>query len=572
MPLCSWDSTPHRNYNYYGTGNVEEVLPGVLKPLAADFVMGESNAWARGIIDLIRVGDLVEFGPLPSDNIFAIVAGRVVVNIAWLGAFVATYQPERQSEMLTQYLRGDEEGMKSGLGADVARAGKTRAKVERLWAAAPARAEKEVAKAERARVRSLDGPKLAGESEAQLLARLEAAVALCGEMYVRHSQTTMAGGEYLGLLGSFLDTAVPGHPPEWTTTLTSALGVVSSEPMERVWELAQVARKSKPVAAAFKAGDFAEVRARTVDGTDGPWTEFAGALATFLQDYGFRGQGELDPSTPDWGEDATFVLSAIRANLGVPAGRSPAKLAAKAATAREKLTAAVEKSVPAGQREEFRLQLARTQRFVKARELTKANLARTSRSFRPPARELGRRLEARGVLATADDVWFLRLDELGPIVSGELGPRAVSAWVTSRKAELETLRVLELPVVFTLPVEATVAVAVSPGERVLHGMGVSGGVARGRARVILSAEAGAEAELADGDVLVAPLTDAAWTPLFFPAAAVVVERGGMLSHASTVAREFGLPAVVAVANATRLIPDGAMVTVDGTTGTVTIEG
>ena len=73
-------------------------------------------------------------------------------------------------------------------------------------------------------------------------------------------------------------------------------------------------------------------------------------------------------------------------------------------------------------------------------------------------------------------------------------------------------------------------------------------------------------------MLVAPLTDAAWTPLFFAAAAVVVERGGMLSHASTVAREFGLPAVVAVANATRLIPDGAMVTVDGTTGTVTIEG
>jgi pyruvate,water dikinase len=89
--------------------------------------------------------------------------------------------------------------------------------------------------------------------------------------------------------------------------------------------------------------------------------------------------------------------------------------------------------------------------------------------------------------------------------------------------------------------------------------------------VVRSAAAAEEAELQPGEVLVAPFTDAAWTPLFVPAAAVVVETGGVLSHAATVAREYGIPAVVAVKGATDLIPEGAVVTVDGSAGTVTIE-
>ena len=101
-------------------------------------------------------------------------------------------------------------------------------------------------------------------------------------------------------------------------------------------------------------------------------------------------------------------------------------------------------------------------------------------------------------------------------------------------------------------------------------MAVSAGKASGPARVLLSAEAALEVELEPGEVLVAPFTDAPWTPLFVPAAAVVVETGGILSHAATVAREFGIPAVVAVKGATRLIRTGQMVTVDGATGTVTI--
>ena len=99
---------------------------------------------------------------------------------------------------------------------------------------------------------------------------------------------------------------------------------------------------------------------------------------------------------------------------------------------------------------------------------------------------------------------------------------------------------------------------------------MSAGKASGPARVIMSAESALEVELHPGEVLIAPFTDAPWTPLFVPAAAVVVETGGVLSHAATVAREYGIPAVVAVKGATRLIRDGQTITVDGMAGTVTL--
>ena len=108
------------------------------------------------------------------------------------------------------------------------------------------------------------------------------------------------------------------------------------------------------------------------------------------------------------------------------------------------------------------------------------------------------------------------------------------------------------------------------GGRELAGLGVSVGVASGRARIITSAAAAEETDLQPGEVLVAPFTDAAWTPLFVSAAAVVVETGGMLSHAATVAREYGIPAVVAVRGATGLIKNGEIVTVDGGAGRIAI--
>jgi pyruvate,water dikinase len=103
----------------------------------------------------------------------------------------------------------------------------------------------------------------------------------------------------------------------------------------------------------------------------------------------------------------------------------------------------------------------------------------------------------------------------------------------------------------------------------LTGVPGSPGRATGRARVVL--DPGDPAGLEPGDILVAPITDPAWTPLFVPAAAVVVNVGAQVSHAVIVSRELGIPCVVSVQHATERIPDGALITVDGSTGTVTID-
>jgi pyruvate,water dikinase len=117
--------------------------------------------------------------------------------------------------------------------------------------------------------------------------------------------------------------------------------------------------------------------------------------------------------------------------------------------------------------------------------------------------------------------------------------------------------------------EAARAPALAPGEAI-QGVGGCPGKARGTARVVL--DPADPAQLGPGDVLIAPITDPSWTPLFLPAAAVVVEVGSPFSHAAIVSRELGIPCVVSAGAATQRIPDGATVEVDGTTGTVTLIG
>ncbi|MTA14300.1 MAG: hypothetical protein F2534_16995 [Actinobacteria bacterium] len=114
---------------------------------------------------------------------------------------------------------------------------------------------------------------------------------------------------------------------------------------------------------------------------------------------------------------------------------------------------------------------------------------------------------------------------------------------------------------------ATAVDVAVPGD-VLQGVPGAPGTATGRARVVL--DPGDPLALEPGDVLIAPITDPAWTPLFVPAVAVVVNVGAVVSHAIIVSRELGIPCVVSVTDATKRIPDGALVSVDGSTGTVMI--
>ena len=203
----------------------------------------------------------------------------------------------------------------------------------------------------------------------------------------------------------------------------------------------------------------------------------------------------------------------------------------------------------------------RAARYRLARERVGYSYARVYALFRPTFLEAGRRLVERGVLSEAEDVFLLDLDEVDRALNGAL-PDAADL-VSNRRAEMAEAADLHWPE--TIIGDDPMPIRGRSRARVLTGVPTAGGRHTGPARVVTSlATAG---DIGPSDVLVLAAADVTWTPLLLRAGAVVTETGGMLSHASIVAREFGLPCVACVEGATG-IPEGALVSVDGAAGEV----
>ena len=194
----------------------------------------------------------------------------------------------------------------------------------------------------------------------------------------------------------------------------------------------------------------------------------------------------------------------------------------------------------------FRLVLSRAQKGARFRENLKSELIRWLMFVRRFLLELGRRLAARGRLTVESDIFFL---EIGELQSGSLWEPGTDlrALVAGRRALYERNLRLTPPAVV---------------------VGVSAGTATGRARVILRSDA--TERVRPGEILVAPFTDPGWTPYFLAAAGIVMDMGGMLSHGSIVAREYGIPAVVNVGPATQIIRTGQWLEVDADRGVVKV--
>ncbi|WIM89115.1 NAD-dependent epimerase/dehydratase family protein [Candidatus Mycobacterium wuenschmannii] len=199
---------------------------------------------------------------------------------------------------------------------------------------------------------------------------------------------------------------------------------------------------------------------------------------------------------------------------------------------------------------------------VRDRETRRDRLVRANWLLRKLLRELGRRLVDTGVLETVDDVFYLLVDELDAL------PADTAALVRRRRADQASLADTVPPAVFSGGWRPTAIAAsvLSPGQE-LTGAGVSAGQVRGRVRIVRPDTID---DLQAGEILVAEVTDVGYTAAFSYAGAVVTELGGPMSHAAVVAREFGIPCVVDVHDATRRLAPGALIEVDGTTGTIRV--
>ncbi len=183
--------------------------------------------------------------------------------------------------------------------------------------------------------------------------------------------------------------------------------------------------------------------------------------------------------------------------------------------------------------------------------------------FRNYFLELGKRLADRGIIADADDIMFLTLDEVRAGFAGELVASAAHAIVSRHRAEMAKVVDVAMPEI--IYGDGFIATGAAAGESILRGVATSRGHYRGPVRVVTGLSDFGKVQ--PGDVLAIPFSDVGWTPLFDTVKAIVAESGGMLSHSSIVAREYGIPCVVSVPGATAL-EDGVMVTVDGYRGEV----
>jgi phosphohistidine swiveling domain-containing protein len=297
------------------------------------------------------------------------------------------------------------------------------------------------------------------------------------------------------------------------------------------------------------------------------------AIGAFLGRYGMRGVGEIDLGRRRWRENPEPIVQALQSYLQIedPAQASDAVFARGAAEAQaaEDAMARAAGTMRRGRFKARRVRwlACRMRALAGLRESPKFWAVRTMSLVRAALLVSGADLVQAGVLERAGDLFFLRLPELRALAAGE--ERGWRGLVSQRRqVYAREERRAQVPRLLLSDGQAFYEGVSAPGEEldgVLVGSPVSPGVAEGRVRVVLDPHA---AQLAPGEILVCPGTDPAWTPLFLAAGGLVMETGGLMTHGSVVAREYGIPAVVGVTRASDRLKTGQRVRVDGTAGQV----
>ena len=562
-----WDTAANPVYDVWTTTNGGEVIPGVLSPFTATMYNEFDSRSLRELLSAYATGKRVKVFKPPVGNFFGITAGRLTLNVGFSVAAMSLLDPDIAAAMAAQFFQGSDDALRYLIAAPAAEVAQamTAATLQREAADSDSREAQEDLYAERLSERAADDRALPLKAAWK---RFRAVVPSTLELLNRHYVVSTAAGEMQVRLAGVI--AAGGGDPNTLVGLCSGLGdVESSKPAIKLYDLAVVARRYPGVKKAVIAGDTAALLAALAAPPDKGWEAFADEFDEFIHRYGFRVQGEADPTVPDWGEDPTFVLSQVRSMMGLKPSESPAAHQKGAAASRVKLQKVVRASLSSEMRATFDDALAQAQRFTAMRELTKAVWVLGTRRMRSPLLAVADGLLAGGHLKRADDMWYCTFDEVATMVKGT-AVDGLAASIAARKRQRKQAADYELPDTWVGTVVPKKRGKVQVTKSLI-GLGVSAGVAVGRARIILNTEAAFARDIEPGDVLVAPFTDTPWTPLFIPAAAVVVETGGMLSHAATVAREFGIPCVVLVHDATRIIGEGDIVKVDGNTGKVTIQ-
>jgi pyruvate,water dikinase len=560
------DDTPSASFPIYTRGNVGEVFPDPVSPLTADHTWhGAGNDGLMGFMTRFTI-DADELDP-GQKVLFEIFGGYMFLNLSvarlmgarssgmtpelvdlgffGTGTTLPPYEarPKDDDPAITQRVDGMMFGWMTT--TDLPHLAAAVAEVDALVAARP---------------------DLATATEAELVQRTRDMIPVFSRLFATHSEVS-AGASVT--MGAITVTALGVGKPGYDLRIAGGLGgVASAAPSLEMWGLGRQVAASAALTAAFDAG---------VDGLHdrlhdlGPAAdEFLADFDAFLATHGSRGPNEWELRSRTWETHPALPLALIDRMRLSPEANDPSATHEGARTRSAEALAGLQAMVAGNEEAAGTLAIAvpAAAAFIPAREQCKTTIVRVIHETRLAARELGRRMAADDRLVEAGHVFMLRDAELEKALDGGMSDTAAE-----RESAYLALYELAPPYWFAGEVpgfgrrdEASVPSGIS--RKIIQGMGGSAGTVEGRARVVL--DPSDPSMLEPGDILIAPITDPSWTPLFVPAAAVVVDVGAIMSHAVIVSRELGIPCVVSAVGATSRIPDGATIRVNGDTGTVTI--
>ncbi len=339
-----------------------------------------------------------------------------------------------------------------------------------------------------------------------------------------------------------------------------------------LWQIAAALRAQPALCKAFAQNDVADLVSDYMNGK--LQKQAQSDITNFLDTYGMRGVGEIDLGRVRWNDDPTPVFQILKSYVQIDIVRSPDAIFNKGEAIAKQ--AAVElRAALAAQPGGF-LKAALAGFFIRRfralgglRESPKFAIVRQFGVYRQAFRKFGCKFVDQGVLRQADDIFFLHPLEIKALAAGTL--ENVQALIAERRELYQReFRRRRIPRVLLSDGTAyydAIDTDRAEDENTLTGNPVSAGIVEGRVRVVFDPH---QTQLMPGEILVCPATDPAWTPLFLSAGGLVMEVGGMVTHGSVVAREYGIPAVVGVRQATQRLKTGQQVRVDGSSGRVTV--
>jgi phosphohistidine swiveling domain-containing protein/nucleoside-diphosphate-sugar epimerase len=521
-----FDTTVDPEWPAFTCANVAEAFPGPMTPLSLELAMEAMRATGVLAADIVRMKG--EIRRAVTDEHVGCFGHNLYINLT-VSRAASAMLPGADPPAWRDLLFGAESGIdvpesgKIGLWGMVCRL----PKIVILLAAAA----RETRRIEgEARERQCDAAYYSGRTDDELLSQLR-----CVRDAVVSSWAVAALGS-AGVVPIMALIERQGGKRFASRFKAGAENLASAGLIRGTYDLGERARSDPSIAAFLRESDsegaLSYLRANH--------PEFAARVDAVIADYGHRGPGETELSSPVFADTPARLLDAV----------------AKLAGSRERPLIPMP-SMGARLRLLARLGVG----FQQSRERARDAAMRYTHNYRLIARELGARLAARGVIEQPGDVFYLIRDELTH------PPADIRARISRRKAERARLEQYRPPTYFVQRWEPRrdMTRELKPGES-LTGIPVSVGKAKGPVRILTSDSIG---DLQPGEVLVAECTDTGWTPFFSYAAAVVVDTGAEMSHAAVVAREFSIPCVVGSVAASRVLRTGQVIEVDGSTGRIT---